>query len=316
MIRAPIRGLEFRGLWKHLFVPTFQILSVCTANICRSPATEMLLRHDLSHEIARGYIDVESFGTHAISGRAACDLSTALASALLVQGGPDTAPPQGSGSADSKNPSDPVVTANAVDSEAKPGSSSNRASGALADPSPLPDPRPPAEPEPRAVSAGQSDDGRPAPSRESLSRSEHIARQVTEAQLRQADLVLALDRGHRSALARIFPGSRSKTYTLRQAALLATHVQNSISTGGLPPGAPPMPPAELLNERLLWLIGEMDAARGVGSNLNEDSSPATWHPLDIPDPHVIGYQIHAPVVDLIRTETQQISSAIQAVLQN
>jgi protein-tyrosine phosphatase len=49
----------------------FRVLFVCTANICRSPIAEQLMRHDLEIRLgkpsAEGWV-VESAGTHAIVG--------------------------------------------------------------------------------------------------------------------------------------------------------------------------------------------------------------------------------------------------------
>lgn len=275
-------------------MPTFQILSVCTANICRSPATETFLQHDLADETSQNIIDVNSFGTQAMPGRAACDLSTALVSSFLAPLSQDAGPNMsastqvdltGPGSADGPR------SATAPDSRHIPGSQ-------VGDTGP-------------ELGGAQT-----ARSEQSANHEAHSSRRVTEDSLQPADLILALDRGHRSALARISPRSRSRTFTLRQAALLATHVRNTISAGEVPQGAPPLPAANQAGARLLWLVDEMDAARGTGANLAEGDSSEAWHPLDIPDPHVVGYQIHAAVIELIRAETREISSAIQAVLQN
>ena len=261
------------------------VLIVCTANICRSPATETFLEHDVADEIARGLIDVNSFGTQAMPGRAACDLSTALVSTFLPTPSPE------------HDPARPVpMPVGRSDPDAATGPSSGTA------------------PDPSTATGSQLDNSRPGLDGEPPTRFEHSSRQVTAESLHPADLILALDREHRSALARISPRSRSKTFTLRQAALLATQVHTTISAGQLPQGAPPLPDTSETSARLRWLVEEMDATRGMGSKLAEGDSAEPWHPLDIPDPHVIGYQIHAAVIELIRTETREISSAIQAVL--
>ena len=293
-------------MWNHLYVATFQILSVCTANICRSPATETFLRHDLADVIAHGHIAVDSFGTHAIPDRAACDLATALVAGQMkaAHRNDDTVAPSFSPAdpAQLSEPPKPPELASSPEPaiSINPGSETSAASRTDSDSG--------------SASGGLLEDVRAARGATRPAVPEHASRQVTEAGLRPADLVLALDREHRSSLARILPGSRPKTFTLRQAAVLATHVRDSISVGELPLGAPPMPAADEINARLRWLVAEMDAARGMGSQPTENDSPEAWHPLDVPDPHVIGYQIHTPVVELIRHESRQVSYAIQAVL--
>lgn len=290
-------------MWNHLFVPAFQILSVCTANICRSPTAETLLRHDLADEIVRGLIDVSSFGTQAVPGLAACDLSTALVRTLLVSPGHES-----KGLIPTPTPAEVTEPTNQTRTTDRADLSD------VADPEPATDQSSNSIPGASTVTTNVPRDAEPDPSEEPPTTLEHTSRRVTEECLQPADLILALDRTHRSTLARISPQSRSKTFTLRQAASFATHVRDTISTGNLPQGAPPIPPASEPNARLLWLVEEMGAARGLVPPPGEKDAPDPWHELDIPDPHVIGYQIHEPVVELIRTETAQISSAIRTVL--
>ncbi len=46
----------------------FRILTVCTGNICRSPAAERLLRRELADSAAEPAIEVDSAGVHAVVG--------------------------------------------------------------------------------------------------------------------------------------------------------------------------------------------------------------------------------------------------------
>ena len=68
----------------------FEVLVVCTANICRSPAAETVLRGRLAQ---RGFDDtgvqVSSAGVAARPGAAACGLSTALVAGLLDPDSPE-----------------------------------------------------------------------------------------------------------------------------------------------------------------------------------------------------------------------------------
>ncbi len=54
----------------------FRVLTVCTMNICRSPALAVVLRRRASClSLPAGSIDVQSAGTHAIAGAPSCDIS-------------------------------------------------------------------------------------------------------------------------------------------------------------------------------------------------------------------------------------------------
>ncbi len=54
----------------------------------------------------------------------------------------------------------------------------------------------------------------------------HVARQLTNRMLAEADLVLALDREHRRRIAELRPASIRRTYTLREFARLAQSVSD------------------------------------------------------------------------------------------
>ena len=142
-------------------VPSFSVLTVCTGNICRSPAVERLLAAGLGPGVT-----VASAGTRAVVGEPV---------------------------------SAPMV--------------------------------------PLLVGAGGSADG-------------FVARQVTEAMVRSADLVLPLTRAHRSAVVELAPAAVRRTFTLRELARLAQEV----GTGALPAGTPA--------ERLAALVPLAAARRG------------------------------------------------------
>jgi protein-tyrosine phosphatase len=63
------------------------------------------------------------------------------------------------------------------------------------------------------------------------------ARQLTPDMLRTSDLVLALTRRHRSAIVELFPGAVRRTFTLRELARLASHVDPAALPSG--PGVTP-----------------------------------------------------------------------------
>lgn len=99
------------------------------------------------------------------------------------------------------------------------------------------------------------------------SAQEFSARQVTEAMLRRAGLVLALTRAHRSALVELAPAVVRRTFTLRELARLATDV----GAHALPPGT--------AGERLAALVPLAGARRGV-------VRPAQAEDDDVVDPYL------------------------------
>lgn len=142
----------------------------------------------------------------------------------------------------------------------------------------------------------------------------HAARRVTADLLLGADLVLALDRGHRGALARLAPASRPHTFTLRQVARLADLVHATLEAGMLPPGAPAIPPGA--RDRLSWLVEEFDAARGSATPEPPapDADGPRWDPADVPDPHVEGFEIHPAAGAMINDATLALAAAVHQVI--
>ena len=83
----------------------------------------------------------------------------------------------------------------------------------------------------------------------------HGSRRVTAELTATADLILALDRSHRAALAWLHPASRRASFTLRQAAGLSEVVAGYTQTGRVPPGAPRC--RSCLEDRLRWWVAEL-----------------------------------------------------------
>lgn len=225
----------------------FHILAVCTANICRSPATETLLRRAL-HEWSDS-VTVSSAGLWTPGGFPACDLSVALV------GQPGTG---------------------------------ERTSG----------------PELPAVSDSTSHDEATDP--------EHTSQPITLDAVRGSDLILTMDRIHRAEIATIDPPSRRKAFTLRQAAQLSAPILVALNAGELPEGAAQLPPVGDPAARLRWLADELDAGRGLAP---VPPAVEVWDPADIPDPHVVGYQLHGSAIELIESSVADIVSAMRAVLE-
>lgn len=140
----------------------------------------------------------------------------------------------------------------------------------------------------------------------------HVSRRVTLADLRTADLVLGLDRSHRSALARLDPRGRPRTFTLRQAAAAAQHVAAALSQGVLPEGAPPMPATAA--QRFAWWVGELDASRAFAIEESTTAGSLRIDSQDVPDPHVVGHQYHDIAIELIEQSVERLAASLSAVL--
>ncbi len=214
------------GVWRRAVstatsMGAVRVLVVCTANICRSPSAEQLLR------------------------------------AALVRGG---VPPT------------EVVVASAA---------WRRGTGGLAAP-------------------GLADCWRATWTTARWSAGAGGSRRLSADLVRGADLVLAADRGHRAAVARLVPAAHARLFTLRQAARLA-----AVLIGGDLPTAVALPPAGDVRGRLRWLVDELDAARGSGPYHQDD---------DVPDPHVIGDAAHEPVMSLLATAVTDLDGAVRVVL--
>jgi protein-tyrosine-phosphatase len=165
---------------------------------------------------------------------------------------------------------------------------------------------------------------------------EHSSRVLTGELVGWADLVLTAAREHRSAVIQWDPSARQRTYTLRQVGRLAewlveSEVLEVARQRAADPGSAsrfgeedprrfvaPLAPGE----ELLWLTGELDAARGVVPTPVGDVVPKRrrwWqreapaeaeHPDDIPDPHVLGSHLH----DVAHAEIVQSTRALAQIL--
>jgi len=136
-----------------------------------------------------------------------------------------------------------------------------------------------------------------------LDLSEHRSQRVSLQQIVESQLILTMDRDHRSALARQHPASRPMTFTLAQASRLAQVITEALREQKLPPGAPAIP--QDASARFAWFVDELSAARGtIATPAAQEARP--WHPDDIPDPHVLGSQLHAETMALIEEYLSQI----------
>ena len=171
----------------------FTVLTVCTGNICRSPAVERLLADRLGPDSG---VTVVSAGTRAVVGHAV---------------------------------SGPMI--------------------------------------PLMEGAGARADG-------------FVARQLTAAAIRDADLILPLTRSHRSAVAEMFPAAVRRTFTLLELARLAATVDPT----ALPDGSP--------GERLAALVPLAAAERGRHHSHHKADD-------DVIDPYRRGDAVYSQVFDTI-----------------
>ena len=156
----------------------------------------------------------------------------------------------------------------------------------------------------------------------------HASRMLTVEIVSQSDLILTADRTHRRDVLTMFPAARAKTFTVRQAARLASWVAGPTGTlsvaasraagaevdlDPLDPrvGAPPLPPSP--PGRLQWFVGELDAARGLAPT-GEDNAAAGWDLDDIGDPHVEGSHIHPVAAQSEAAAATALAAAIAATV--
>ena len=97
----------------------------------------------------------------------------------------------------------------------------------------------------------------------------HAASRLEAGQVREASLVLGAAREHRSAAVALVPNAQRRSFTLLQAARVASWVSSRGVTA--PAGLGPQ-------ERLAWWVDELDAARG-------DAPRGEPVDDDLPDPH-------------------------------
>jgi protein-tyrosine phosphatase len=108
--------------------------------------------------------------------------------------------------------------------------------------------------------------------RHRAAQAEHSSRLLVADEVRAASLVLTAAREHRAAVARLVPSAQVYTFTLAQAARIATwRLRHEPSTA----------PADGAS-RLAWLVRELDADRGTAPRPQNDAED------DIADPHLDG----------------------------
>lgn len=230
-------------------MPTLSVLTVCSMNICRSPAAEVLLRRGFDTEGSSVSVSVGSAGCAEVAGMGAARCDFAQAHVGVTE---------------------PV--------------------------------------------------GRSRP--------------ITRGLLTDVDLILAADRGHVAQVVALVPETRDRTFTLLEAARLATWVVGD--DGVLEPArrkgdghALGLPPDDLRSlveslpsgsgpaESIQWLVAEMGAARGLVPRREHRFAHLQVESLgadDLPDPHVLGMGLHSPVVAQMRQAVDELVAAVNSVV--
>ncbi|WNB85216.1 low molecular weight phosphatase family protein [Cellulomonas sp. ATA003] len=118
------------------------------------------------------------------------------------------------------------------------------------------------------------------------------ARQLTEAILRESDLVLALTKAHRSKIVALHPGVVRRTFTLRELARLASGVD------------PADLPAGTTADRLRALIPLAAAQRGLQAGATADD--------DVVDPWGRSDEVFAQSFDELRPAVATIARVVRS----
>ncbi len=231
----PASGSDGRGGGR-----VFRILTVCTMNICRSPAMEVSLQGLALRCGPDGpKVQVGSAGTHATPGAPSCDISLAHVG---------------------------------------------------------------------------------------CASREQTARELSGALLSGADLILTAERKHANAVASIDPSYAAICFPIRTAARLVTWVSSDGALDvairkahgeeierdfdSLSSFAAPLPHDSV--ERLRWLVDQCDGARGLAPMLTETKLP--YGVEDIPDPHVLGFNLHEMSAGMITEAVTELGRAVERVL--
>ena len=122
----------------------------------------------------------------------------------------------------------------------------------------------------------------------------HASAPLTLADVRAATVILTASPRHRSAVVALRPSAQVRTFTLAQAARIATWRA----------GQGARPPAGDVAERLLWLTEELDAHRAAGPLPGDDAD-------DLPDPHQSTAR-HADVLPRIRAAVDAVCAPVLA----
>lgn len=154
---------------------------------------------------------------------------------------------------------------------------------------------------------------------------EHVPRRLEVGGIESADLLLAMSRRERAAIVRLVPTAAPRTFTLVEAAALADAVVNQLwqidstepSEASFVLSEPPR--SGPLSGRLQWLVGEMNAARGLVEMPTSDERRrwARREPqspnIDIDDVHASRRASHRRTLSRLSEQVGRFSEAVQQV---
>ncbi|MGB8022416.1 MAG: hypothetical protein WCF04_14385 [Candidatus Nanopelagicales bacterium] len=175
----------------------------------------------------------------------------------------------------------------------------------------------------------------------------HRSQPLTPDLVRWANLILTAGRDHRSVVVTIDPSARRRTFTMLQAGRISDWLVDigmvdaavaRASCAAAEDFDPADPRAEVaamparVDERWGWLVSELDAARGgcvaevvvdtaaddtrsrrglprrwVRRSRDQGRAEGTTHPDDVPDPHVLGAELHANAYEQIKWATEALA---------
>jgi len=158
------------------------------------------------------------------------------------------------------------------------------------------------------------------------------ARLLADDQLETVELMLTADRSHRGHVVALQPSARPRVFTMIEAARLASWVVSDVGVidfarrkakgedvtselGDMRVMTNPLPADSI--GRLRWLVTEMDAARGIapfGENHFEYLRIDSIRADDLPDPHVVGFNLHEPVAAATAAAAATFAAAVRTVL--
>jgi protein-tyrosine phosphatase len=134
----------------------------------------------------------------------------------------------------------------------------------------------------------------------------HRARQLTPELVREADLVVVMERDHRSAAVRLAPGSQAKVFTLKEIAVLLPVVEERAAWG---------------TARVTDLAAALHAARGLVSTAPSEPERRHWwsrpsipvDPITIDDGHGLSDREHRTAIRNVVDATEEAASRIRSI---
>lgn len=153
---------------------------------------------------------------------------------------------------------------------------------------------------------------------------DHVPRRLDIPLIETADLLLAMSRRERAAIVRLVPTAAPRTFTLVEAATLADAVVDQLwQIDATEPSEAPWvlsepPRSGPTTGRLQWLVGEMNAARGLVEMPTADERHWVRHEpqppnIDIEDVHASRRASHRRTLSRLSQQVSRFSEAVQQV---